>query len=88
MSKAAGACKPFRVTHVAERGLPKKPLAPLDRDVLDEGVEGLLCRNAGGTIESSNTFQVAVMAASPAWRGRAPARAFGVGPAAQIVRLR
>ena len=88
MRKTAGACKPFRVTHAAERGLPTRPLAPLGRDALDEGVNNLLCKSAGGTTESSNTLQDVVMAASPAWRGRAPARAFGVGPAAQIVRLR
>ena len=46
MRKAAGACKPFRGTHAAERGLPKKPLAPLDRDVLDEGVVAQPCSRA------------------------------------------
>ena len=49
MRKAASVCKHFRVTHAAERGLPIKPLDPLGRDVLDEGVGALPCRNAGGS---------------------------------------
>ena len=44
--RAVSACKQFRVTRAAERGLPTKPLAPLSRDVLDEGAEALPCRSA------------------------------------------
>ena len=47
-NRAVSACKQFRVTHAAERGLPSRPLAPLSRDVLDGGAESSLCRSADG----------------------------------------
>ena len=47
-NRAVSACKQFRVTHAAERGLPSRPLAPLSCDVLDGGAESSLCRSADG----------------------------------------
>ena len=53
-NRAVSACKQFRVTRAAERGLPSSPLPPLSCDVVDGGAEASFCRSADGPVSILN----------------------------------